>query len=247
MTRGVWILCKKELKESFSGPLIYVLSALFCCLMGWLFFNYLVASGHRDLTTVSLTNSVLVPTFGNMNFIFLFLAPLLTMRLLSEEKKMHTMEFLFLSQLTTLEIIIGKFLASFLMAAFMLSSTLLFPIVLAMSGYSDWGTVLTSYSGILLSMMAYLSVGLFASSLTENQIVAAVISFCLLLGLMLLVITSQATHNLIVAEIFQYMSTPYHFESFVRGSVRSFNLVYFISFISFFFYATYLSLESRKW
>lgn len=245
--KGAIILCQKELKDSFSGPLVYILTALFSCLIGWLFFNYLVASGHRDLTTVSLTNSVLAPTFGNMNFVFLFLAPLMTMRLFAEERKMNTLDFLFLSKLTTSEIIIGKFLACLLMGLFMLATTLIFPIVLAMSGYSDWGTVATSYLGIIFSMMAYLSVGLFASSLTENQIISAVISFCLLMAIMLLVITAQVTHNEIVAQIFQYISTPYHFESFVRGSIRSFNLVYFFTFVGFFFYGTYLSLESRKW
>lgn len=244
--RGVFILCQRELKESFSSPLIYILTALFSAIMGWLFFNYLISSG-QELTNLTLTNTVLVPIFGNMNFIFVFLAPLITMRLLAEEKKLYTLDLLFQSELRHWQIIIGKFLASTLQILFMLSFTLIFPIILAFSGYADWGIVGSSYLGIILSVMCYLAVGLFASSLTENQIVAAVLTFCLLLGIMLLVATANATQNTIVAEIFQYMSTPYHFESFVRGSVRSFNLVYFASFMGFFFYGTHLSLDARNW
>lgn len=245
--RGVWILFRKELDESLRSPLIYVLTALFSALMGWLFFNYLIASGSQQMTTVSLSTSVLGPVFGNMNFIFVFFAPLLTMRLFAEEKKLESLNLLFLSDLNHFQIILAKFFSSLFVGIFMLSTTFLFPLILAWAGYSDWGLVISCYIGIILTMMAYLSVGLFASSLTENQIVAAVLSFCLLLALMLMVITAQATRNEIVAQLFQYMSSPYHFESFVRGTIRSFNLVYFLSFIGFFFYATHLSLDARKW
>lgn len=245
--KGTLILLKKELKENFTSPLTYVLTAVFCAMMGWLFFNYLLGAGHRDLSQVSLSTSVLAPTFGNMNFVFLFIAPLMTMRLFAEEKKTHTLDLLFLSDLSTWQIILGKFFSSLLTGLFMLATTLIFPIVLSLSGFSDWGTVFASYLGITLSLMAYLSVGLFTSSLTENQIVAAVMSFSLLMMIMLMVITAQATQNQLVAQMIAYMSSPYHFESFVRGSIRSFNLVYFLSFLSFFFYATALSLDSRKW
>jgi len=245
--RGIFILCKKELKDNFNSPLIYILSAMFCALMGWLFFNYLSASSHRTLTTMSLSDTVLIPTFGNMNFIFLFLAPLLTMKMFAEENKMKTLDLLLMSDLRLIDLVIGKFLAALLSGIFILSTTFIFPLVLAWSGYTDWGTVMTSYAGICFSLACYIAVGLFASSLTENQIVAAMISFCILLAIMLLVITAQATHNELVSMIFQYMSTPYHFESFTRGSIRSYSLIYGLSFLSFFFYATYLSLDSRRW
>jgi ABC-2 type transport system permease protein len=244
--RGILVLWSKELKDAFYGPFVYILTALFSATIGWLFFNYILASGNQS-TTISLTNKVLAPTFGNMNFIFIFLAPLITMRLFSEEKKQSTLDLLFQSDLNNFQIIVAKFLSSLTISLFMLSMTIIFPIILALSGYADWGIVATSYAGIIFSLMCYLSVGLFASSLTENQIVAAVLGFCFLLGLMLLVITAQAVDNTILTEIFQYTSTPFHFENFLRGSVRSFSLVYFVSFIGFFFYLTHLSLDSRNW
>ncbi len=242
---GIWILYKKEIKDNFYSPLVYILSALFCVLMGWLFFNYLIAS--KELTEQTLTQSILVPIFGNMNFIFLFICPLLTMRSFAEERKMHTLELLLTSRLGHFQIIAAKLLANFSMAAFMISITCIFPIVLAFSGYSHWSLVLSCYAGILLSVLCYLSVGIFASSLTENLVISALLSFCLLLGIMLFSLTGNATDNLILSQIFQYFAVPFHFESFVRGGIRSFNLVYLCSFIGFFTYLTGISLNSRKW
>lgn len=243
--RGIYLLTKKELKDNFLSPMVYVLSGLFCLLMGWLFFNYLVAS--KELTDQTLTQSVLLPIFGNMNFIFLFLAPILTMRSFSEERKLHTLELLLTSRLSHFQIIASKILANFFTSAFMVGLTLIFPIVLAMSGYHHWSVVVSSYAGVLLSILCYISVGCFASSMTENLVVAALLGFCILLGLMLFSITGNATSNVLLGQIFRYMAIPFHFESFVLGGIRSFNFVYMFSFIGFFTYLTHLSLDSRRW
>ena len=243
--KGSWILLKKELKDVFASPLIYVLTGLFSALMGWLFYNYLVGSSQQD--QLSLSDAVLRPLFGNMNFVFLFFTPLITMRAFAEEKKQHTLELLFLSELKDLENIVGKFLACLIMASFMLLFTLIFPIILSFSGFSDWGMVGSSYLGILFSVSCYTAVGLFMSSLTKNQILAAISSFCLLLAVMLLVVTANATENMMVGRIVEYFSVPFHFEQMVRGSLRSYNVAYFASFLGFFFYLTHQSLGSRRW
>ncbi len=109
-------LVKKELIDIFSAPMIYVLAALFCFIMGWLFFNYLVSS--KELSSVNIKDSVIVPIFGNMNFIFIFLSPLLTMRVFAEEKKQFTLDLLLISKLSETEIIIGKFISVFVSALF---------------------------------------------------------------------------------------------------------------------------------
>lgn len=243
--KGIWILTRKEVKDSFEGPLVYILAGLFSLITGWLFFNYLMSN--QELTDQTLLQTVLVPAFGNMNFIFLFLAPLITMRLFAEERKLHTLELLLGSDLSHSQIIIGKFFSSMVMTLFMLTLTLVFPVILAMSGYSNWSVVASSYLGITFCIMCYVSVGLFTSSLTENQIVAALASFCILMGIMLFVITTNATNNQLVSEIFFYISTPSHFEGFTRGVLKSYDFVYFGSFVGFFFYLTHLSLDSRNW
>lgn len=242
---GIKILTVKELKDQFSSPMVYILGGLFSALIGWLFFNYLVAS--KELTNQTLAQSILMPLFGNMNFMFLFLAPLITMRSFSEEKKMATLELLLTSRLSHFEIITAKIAANFLVATFMVSLTLLFPIVLSFSGYSHWELVTSSYAGLLLSILCYVSVGCFASSLTENMMVSAILGFCILLGLMLFSISGNATNNVVLGQFLRYFAIPFHFESFVRGGIKSFNFLYLLSFMGFFTYLTHISLESRKW
>lgn len=242
---GIWVLLKKEVKDYFLSPFAYILSGLFSVIIGWLFFNYLVSSKH--LTTLSLSSSILKPIFGNINFIFLFLSPLLTMKLFAEEKKQHTIELLFKSNLSNAQIIIGKFIANMVVVLFMLALTLIFPLILSFSGYSDWGTVFSGYLGLIFSIMCYSAVGIFTSSLTENQIIAAISSFCILLGSMLMVMSINATNNIILGQIVQFCSVAFHYEGFVRGAITNYNLAFYLSFISFFFYLTHKSLESRNW
>lgn len=238
-------ILKKEIKDAFYSPLIYILSGLFCFMMGWLFFNYLEQS--KELSTVNIGQAVISPLFGNINFIFIFLTPLITMRSFAEEQRAHTMDLLLTSKLTLWQIVWGKFLAHFVMIFFMLVLTLIFPLILSFSGYNDWGVVFSSYLGIVLSIMAYISVGLFCSSLTDNQIVAALLTFCILLGSMLLVITMNATNNYLLALMVQYMTIPFHYEGFSKGIIRSYSFMYFASFIGFFLMLTLKSLQSRKW
>lgn len=245
LVRGICILFSKELKDNFASPLVYILAALYSLIIGWLFFNYLMFS--KNLTSMTLTSSVLAPTFGNMNLIFLFLAPLLTMRSLAEEKKQNTIELLFQSNLSHLQIILGKFFANVVVVIFILALTAVFPIILSLSGYNDWGIVGSSYLGVLLSVMCYLSVGMFASSLTENQMVAALISFSIIVGLMLLVLSATATNNYLIQQIFQYFSVAFHYEGLVRGVIKTSDLIYYFSFIGFFIYLTERSLDSRNW
>ena len=242
---GLLLLTKKELKEVFSTPLIYILTGLFSLIIGWLFFNYLLLS--KDLTKLSLAQTVVNPIFGNMHFLFIFLAPLLTMRSFAEEKKNQTLDLLLRSRLNAGQIILTKILSSFLASFFMIAFTLVFPLILWLSGYREVGIILTSYVGLALTILCYVSVGVFASSLTENQILSAVMSFCIILGIMLLVMSSNASHNPMVGEILSYISVPYHYEPFIRGMIRSFDLVYVGSFVGFFAYLTSLSLESRNW
>ncbi len=244
-TKKVMILAKKELRDAFTSPLIYILTGLFSLMMGWLFFNYLLQS--KEMTTTTMTQAVIMPIFGNINFIFIFLCPLITMRSFAEEKKQHTLDLLLRSDLSEMQIILGKFISNILMVFFMLSLTFLFPLILSFSGYSDWGVVASSYLGIALSIMCYTAVGLFCSSLTDNQIVASLLTFCVLLGSMLMVISINATNNYLLALIVQYLTIPFHYEGFTRGLLKSYSFVYFASFLAFFFLLTLKSLQSRKW
>lgn len=242
---GIWIVTKKELSDAFGSSLVYVLTGLFSLLMGWLFFNYVVLS--TEMTAGTLLQSVFNPIFGNMNFVFLFFAPLLTMHAFALERKQGTLGLLLLSNLTQTQIILGKFLSAVLTAGFMLSFTLILPIIMAFAGYSQWSVILTGYFGIILSICCYVAVGIFASSLTDNPVISAVLSFCILMGMMLLVLSANASENPLVGEILSYFAIPFHYEGFVRGAMKSYNFIYFASVTGFFLWLSERSLESRNW
>lgn len=242
---NVLTLSKKELKVTFTSPLVYILTGGFSLVIGWLFYNHILFS--KDLYSATLTQSVLGPIFGNMNFIFLFLAPLLTMKSFSEEKKFGTLDLLLMSTISKRQIILGKFIANVATAIFMLLFSLIFPLVLSFSGYNDWGVVVSSYIGIILSIMAYISVGMFASSLTDNQIIAAFSAFAMLFVIILLALSSNASSNYFVGHFFGYLSIPTHAQAFARGAINSYGVVYFISFIAFFLHLILKVLDSRNW
>jgi len=239
-----FILWIKEIKENFSSSGLYILSGLFSFVMGGLFYNYISLT--KDLTSGNLSTNVLRPLFGNMNFIFLFIAPIITMRSFIEERRNGTLDLLYLAGVNDTQVILAKFFSAFTVVVFMLLPTLLFPIILAASGHQDWGIVATSYLGTLLSVACYLSVGLFSSSASDNQIIAALLSFTILIVLMLLVVFAQASNNYLVAQMVSYLSVPFHFEGFVRGLVKSYNIVYYFSFVSVFLYLSQKTLEARK-
>jgi ABC-2 type transport system permease protein len=243
--RGSYDLYKKEIKDAFFSPFVYILAASFILLTGWIFFSLLVAS--KDITQGSLTTSILAPTFSMFRFIFMFVCPLLTMRLISEEKKNHTIELLFLSNLSDWQIIISKFFSSMTIVLFMLSLTFLFPVILAFSGYSDWGVVTSSYLGTVLLCMAYISLGLFSSSLTSNYVMSLILAIFMMLGLWFLVLSAATTSNYIVGQILRYVSDVYHYEHFIKGTLRSYSFMYFFSFVFLFLFGTHKSLGRRNW
>jgi ABC-2 type transport system permease protein len=242
--QGSFYVYQREIKEAFTGPFIYVLTALFSALMGWLFFNYIVQS--KEPTNLTLSQTILMPLFGNMASVLIFFMPLLTMKTFSEEKKRQTLDLLRLSGVGHYQIIIAKLLSTLSIVGFMMSFTLLFPIILAYSGYSDWSTVGVSYLGLFFTALCYTSVGLFTSSLTSNQILAAIGSFCILLALVLFVFSAHASENYLLGLIFQYLSMPYHFEGLVRGVLSSFSVVYVLSFVILFLYITEKSLKAKS-
>ena len=243
--KGIYILWKKEFKDQFTSPLVYILGAIFSILIGWPFYNRIILA--REWTSGNFIDLVLRPTFNFMSFLFFFLVPLITMRCFSEEKKQKTLDLLLLSHLGHLQIIWGKFLSLMCVCLFIIGLTCIFPIILAISGYSHWGLVFTSYIGIILSVLCYVSIGLFTSSLTENQILSAILSFSILMGLMLIVLVANASNNYFLGQMLSYLSIHSHLDSFLRGAVTSYSFIFYISFIGFFIFLTEKSLNSRNW
>ncbi len=241
----LWHLIKKELYEVFTSPLIYILVSIFSFISGWLFFNYLLAA--KSYTHLAIMTSVLIPIFGNINFLLLIFIPMMTMRSFAEERKLGTLDLLIHSALTNRDIVLGKFCALFIQTLFLLLPTFLFPLILSTIGFSEWGIVISAYTGLILSISCYIFVGMFASAITDNQLVAAFISFSILVSFLLVAVSTNATDNYILGKIGENFSIGIHFEWMARGVVRTIDLIYFLSFASFFFLLTKKVLESKRW
>ncbi len=236
--RNMLTIFQKEFKSYFNSPIAYIFIITFLLFSNWLFFRtfFLIGQAHMR------------PLFGILPWLFLILAPAITMRAWAEEKKMGTMEVLMTLPLKDYEIVLGKFLASFI---FLIIAVLLtFPLALTIYflGKPDNGTIVGGYLGSCLMGGAYLAIGLFISSLTQNQIIAFIVSIVvcfafLIIGEDIVLMSAPA----ILSPVFTYLGLGAHFESISRGVIDSRDLLYYSSVIGFFLFLNTLAIESRKW
>jgi ABC-2 type transport system permease protein len=268
--KNIIVICKKELTSYFYSPIAYVVLTIFLLVSGYFFFmlvqgyaldSQAVMSNPYDPYVaqflaqfpLNATERVFNPLFGTLSIIMLFMVPLLTMRLLAEEKKSGTFELLLTYPLRDIDTVLGKFLACVLLYALMLATTLIFPLFLASIGSNSFGTggsiieigpLLSGYLGMLLAGSASIAFGLLASSLASNQIVAAVTAFG---ALLLLWLMGGADAGPGLTEILREISILEHFQSFAKGTVQSHDVIYYLNFIVFCLFLTLRSLESNKW
>ncbi|HEY5600051.1 MAG TPA: ABC transporter permease [Candidatus Manganitrophaceae bacterium] len=253
--RNILTIASKELKLYFVSPIAYVVAMVFLAVSDFLFYNIVVSYSsistqmmrfQGNLPQLNIHEAVFRPTFLNMSVILLLIMPLLTMRLLAEEKKGRTNELLMTSPVTITEIVLGKFFAAMIVYLLMLALTLHLPLIL--STYSDvaWKPLLSSYLGLFLMGGVFLSMGLFASALTENQIIAAVISFGILIGLWLIGVTAQGAGGG-AGEVLSYLSLVEHLDNFVKGLIDTRDLTYFVSLMTLGLFLAHRVVESQRW
>ena len=234
--RNVWAVAQRELRSYFLSPLAYVVIALFLALAGYLF--ALILSNAREASLRGLVQ--------NVSVLYLFIVPAISMRLLAEEQRTGTVELLLTNPVQEWEIVTGKFLASIMLVLVMLACTLLFPAFLFIFGSPDKGPIITGYLGIFLQAAAFLSIGLWASSLTQNQIVAAIVSFALLLIFWLSDNLGQFLGGTI-GQIVSYTSVNSHFQSFPQGVIESKDVIYYLTLVIAGIVLSTLSLQSRRY
>ena len=235
--RNTLTIALKESRTLLTSPMAYVITAVFVALAG-VFFVTSISSAFPE---ASIRGYVQPATF-----ILVLLAPILTMRVLAEEQKLGTIELLLTSPVRDWEVVVGKFLATFIFYVGMLVISLVFVGMLKWFGDPDLGPVFTGYVGLLLYGGAALSVGLFTSSLTGNQIVAAVVSFGILL-FMSVIQQAAASVSGIPATIIKEISIVTHFDDFSRGIIDTRGIIYYLSVIIVFLFFTVRSLETRRW
>ncbi len=254
MLRNIWIVSRRDFKNYFTSPIAYIVIAGFLVIMGWMFFFNLSHFNMQNLQYnqmnmgkgVSITDGIIRPLYGNMNVIFLFLVPFITMRLFAEEKKNKTLALLLTAPLTLTEIILGKFFSALLLVSVMLGLTFTYPVILILTGNPDIGPILTSNLGTLLLTGCYLSLGIFFSSLTENQIVAGALTFASGLFFWLVSWATQAAGP-VWGEILTYLSLISHYNNFSQGLLSSSDVVFYLSFIFMGLFFTHRALDSYRW
>ena len=226
----------KEIKAYFQTPTAYVVGAMFLILTG--IFFVLDATG--AFAQASVTGFVVRAT----NFSIL-LAPLLTMRLLSEEQKLGTMELLLTAPVRDWEVVVGKFLAAFTALMSTYALTLYYVVLLYWFGNPDTGPVFSAYLGLILYGMTALAIGIFASSLSSNQLVAGVVGFVIVLLLSFINFLGDRLPGGI--ELFNNLSMNIHFSDFTRGVLDTTHIAYYIAMTAIFLFFAVRSLESRRW
>ncbi len=228
---------KKELRSFFNTPMAYIFLVVFALVNGYFFTNTFFLYNQSDMRSL----------FGIVPLVYLFFIPAVSMGLISREKSLGTIEIISTLPVRERDIVIGKFLAGLTLILVALFTTIIHYITLYNVGTTiDHGAVFTGYLGLALLGGVYTSVGIFSSSLTENQVVAFIVGIAI-------VITFFLMDKLLMfvppglAGLIQYLSTEFHLSNMSRGVIDTRNIVYFGSVIGFFLFMTTRVLESRKW
>jgi len=256
--RNVWALVEKEWRHYFGSPIAYVAVCIWTVLFGGFYVlvvnRFLLVSMRAGMSEMgggpklSLNDWVISGVLHNMAVVALFITPMLTMRLFAEEKRQGTIELLATAPLTGTQIILGKFLGALalfgvMMAAGLLNFALLWHYA---TTPPEWKPVATGALALLLIGACFISVGLFVSTLTRNQIVAGTLTFGLLLGIWILGWMDDPSAGT-VAKALAYLGLVTHLEDLMKGVLNLKDVVFYLSFIAFGLFLAHQSVESQRW
>jgi ABC-2 type transport system permease protein len=238
-TQNIKTIYLKELKSYFNSPIAYIVMIVFMIISGFLF-----TMSFFQINVASMRE--FFGSFFIQMMLFVVFIPAITMRSFSEEKKQGTLELLLTKPVADIELILGKYLSALTLICVTLSPAILYFIIIKFIGPIAFWPFLTSLLGFILMSGFFVGIGVFVSSLTENQIIAFIVSvliclFFFLLGKLLVVFPPS------VVSIFEYITTDYHLSNISRGVIDSRVLIYYFSMIFFTIFLTKVSLESRKW
>ncbi|MBI5746860.1 MAG: ABC transporter permease subunit [Nitrospirae bacterium] len=252
----IFYIMKKELRGYLLSPVAYVLITVFLVVMGFLFYNIVsfyslqstfIFSQQGVAPEFDLTEVIFRPTFINMSVVFLLVMPILTMRFFAEEKRSRTIELLMTSPISITEIILGKYLASVLILCLMLLLTIYMPVIISLYGTVNWGQIASGYIGLFLVGMIFLSIGILASSMTENQIIAAILSFGMLLILWIIRMASQIAGSTTTGDILSFLSITEHMDNLIKGLIDTRDVIYYLTVSIFGLFLTHRVIESQRW
>ena len=238
--RSIWVITKRELTSYFDSLIAYVMIIIFLGLSGfftWLFGSNVFLIGQADLQVF----------FGISYWTLFFFIPAITMRSLAEETKSGTIELLSTKAVSDWQIVVGKFLACLLLLAIALACTLPYYITVSKLGDVDHGAIIGGYFGLILMSAMYISIGIFSSSLTNNQIVAFLLALFIGIFFHILFQLMASGSTGVIGGILDYLSVRTHYESLSRGVLDTRDLIYFGSFILAGLVLSQTMLSKRNW
>lgn len=232
----MFAILKREMQNYFTSPIGYIFLAVFYFFAG-MFFSSVLYSNTTDITYV----------FSSLFTVLIFVIPLLTMRSMSEDKKQKTDQLLLTSPLNLTGLVVGKFLAAFLMYCIALAVTVVYALILATFAAPEWTVVVGNIFGALILGAALISIGVFISSLTENQLIAAVGSFAVMMFIMMIDGFASLIPVDFISNIILSLSFMSRYEDFVAGILNISNVLFFVSIAVVFIFLTVRVLEKRRW
>jgi len=229
-------IIKKELRLYFSTPVAYVFTAVFLCVSAILF----------TIFNLKMTNSSISVIFSFLPYLFVIMIPILTMRLMAEERDLKTDQLLLTAPISVASIVCGKLVAAALVFSISIALMIIYPIILSIYSSVQWGIVLTNYIGFFLMGTSFIAIGIFVSSLTENQLISAIVTIAVLFVSFLASYTIDPIGVSLVDAILGAVSVPKHFDNFFIGVLDISSVVYYLSVTAIFTLLTIYRTEKRR-
>jgi ABC-2 type transport system permease protein len=255
--RNIAEIYKREIRFYFNTPIAYVVMIIFTAIFGFFFYRSLIYYSELSYQLmqnpyyaqrIDLILGVFSPVFRNNTIIFLMVIPPISMRLIAEEKKSGTIELLFTYPIKDVHIVLGKWLAASTIVALMLILTVPAPFMaFRFSGTSEWGPVLSGYLGLFLMGISFLSLGVLISAVSENQIVAIIVSYGVLLAFWFLGWIIDPGSGKQIGKVLSELSVIDHLNNFVKGVIDTKDIMYYVLFIFVSLFLTLRVLESKRW
>ncbi|HEY3174978.1 MAG TPA: ABC transporter permease [Candidatus Polarisedimenticolia bacterium] len=256
--RNIWTIMTRELRSYFVSPIAYVILTFFLFIVGYFFlalvlqyseFSMQASANPMWASQLNLHDVIVRNFYSTFGVIMIFVAPILSMRILAEERRMGTAELLLTAPISTGQLVMGKYLGALGFAAFMLLLTFQYPLYLIMTGAAlEKGPLVAVYLGTLLMVGAFLSAGLFSSSLSSNQIISAIVGFVICLFFWVVgFLGGIGGGGGEYGELLKALSISEHYEDFLKGVIDTGSVVYYLTFIAFGLFLTQRVIDSGRW
>ncbi|HND86231.1 MAG TPA: ABC transporter permease [Pseudobdellovibrionaceae bacterium] len=248
---------RKEARIFFTTPGYFMMSFLITLILSWNFpirlsefSQRLSAMGFQPGLSDNMFNihyGVFLAHLSYLNLLLIFISPALTMKLFSEEKKLRSFDLLLTSPVSSLEIVLGKYLAALVAIGGIVLTAMIYPVTSSMFADLNWGPLFVSFAGIFAVAGVYLAINLFCSSLTENVLVAYVMSVVMNIAIWLVASGAEITDSEIGRKVFEHISLSSHLSALVEGTIRTSSIIFLLSVIGLFLFLCERVVESARW